>query len=110
MQSSRQAHTQTGLKRTLSIRHLVMLSLGGSIGTGLFLASGAPVFPKTPEAVALHYIDNLDAKLEMFRGAYETGEALAPRVFQRKAPLPANVVLPLPSVLPLEPDGEDALP
>ena len=43
-------------------------------------------------------------------GAYETGEALAPRVFQRKAPLPANVVLPLPSVLPLEPDGEDALP
>ena len=68
------------------------------------------MFPKTPEAVALHYIDNLDAKLEMFRGAYETGEALAPRVFQRKAPLPANVVLPLPSVLPLEPDGEDALP
>ena len=74
------------------------------------LAFGSPVFPKTPEAVALHYIDNLDAKLEMFRGAYETGEALAPRVLQRKAPLPANVVLPLPSVLPLEPDGEDALP
>lgn len=42
MQSSRQAHAQAGLKRTLSIRHLVMLSLGGSIGTGLFLASGAP--------------------------------------------------------------------
>ena len=46
----------------------------------------------------------------MFRGAYETSEVLAPRVLQRKAPLPANVVLPLPSVLPLEPDGEDALP
>ena len=74
------------------------------------LAFGSPVFPKTPEAVALHYIDNLDAKLEMFRGAYETSEALAPKVLQRKAPLPANVVLPLPSVLPLEPDGEDALP
>ena len=74
------------------------------------LAFGSPVFPKTPEAVALHYIDNLDAKLEMFRGAYETGEALAPRVLQRKAPLPANVVLPLPSVLPLEPDGADAMP
>ena len=36
--------------------------------------------------------------------------ALAPRVLQRKAPLPANVVLPLTSVLPLEPAGEDALP
>ena len=44
MQSSRQAHAQAGLKRTLSIRHLVMLSLGGSIGTGLFLASGVACF------------------------------------------------------------------
>lgn len=32
-----------GLRRTLTTRHLVMLSLGGSIGTGLFLASGASV-------------------------------------------------------------------
>ena len=46
----------------------------------------------------------------MFRGAYETSEALAPKVLQRKAPLPANVVLPLPSVLPLVPDGADAMP
>ena len=52
------------------------------------LAFGSPVFPKTPEAVALHYIDNLDAKLEMFRGAYETSEALAPRVLQRPPCLP----------------------
>ena len=74
------------------------------------LAFGSPVFPKTPEAVALHYIDNLDAKLEMFRSAYETSEALAPKVLQRKAPLPANVVLPLPSVLPFIPDGPDAMP
>ena len=27
---------------------------------------GSPVYPKTPEAMALHYIDNLDARLEMF--------------------------------------------
>src|SRR5438093_4485633 len=27
---------------------------------------GSPVEPKTPEAMALHYIDNLDSKLEMF--------------------------------------------
>ncbi len=28
------------LKRAMSTRHLVMLSLGGAIGTGLFLGSG----------------------------------------------------------------------
>jgi len=31
---------------------------------------GSPVLPKTPEAAALHYIDNLDARLEMFSDAY----------------------------------------
>ena len=55
MQSSRQAHAQAGLKRTLSIRHLVMLSLGGSIGTGLFLASGAPVSQAGPSGALLAY-------------------------------------------------------
>jgi 3'-5' exoribonuclease len=28
---------------------------------------GSPVSPKTPEAMALNYIDNMDARLEMFR-------------------------------------------
>ena len=28
------------LKRAMSTRHLVMISLGGAIGTGLFLGSG----------------------------------------------------------------------
>lgn len=31
----------TTLKRSLSARHLTMIALGGSIGTGLFVASGA---------------------------------------------------------------------
>ncbi len=35
------------------------------------LAFGSPVVPKTPEAYALHYIDNLDAKLQMVSEAYE---------------------------------------
>lgn len=61
------------------------------------LQFGSPVPPKTPEAAALHYIDNLDAKLEMFRGAYETSAPLAPGILQRKAPLPGNVITPLPS-------------
>ncbi len=62
------------------------------------LQFGSPVPPKTPEAAALHYIDNLDAKLEMFRGAYETSAPLAPGILQRKPPLPGNVVTPLPPV------------
>lgn len=62
------------------------------------LQFGSPVPPKTPEAAALHYIDNLDAKLEMFRGAYETSAPLSPSILQRKPPLPGNVVLPLPAM------------
>jgi 3'-5' exoribonuclease len=29
-------------------------------------AFGSPVLPMTPEAVALHYIDNMDAKIHTF--------------------------------------------
>jgi 3'-5' exoribonuclease len=38
---------------------------------------GSPVAPKTPEAMALHYIDNLDARLEMFAAGYTTAKPLA---------------------------------
>ncbi len=60
------------------------------------LEYGSPVVPKTPEALALNHADNMDAKMEMFRGAYESSPALAARIRQRKAPLPGNVVTPLP--------------
>jgi len=53
---------------------------------------GSPVEPKTPEAMALHYIDNLDSKLEMFAGGYVTAQPLAPRIFDRVRPLPGNLV------------------
>ena len=56
---------------------------------------GSPVFPKTPEAMALHYIDNLDARLEMFSAGYTTAKRLADRIFDRVRPLPANLVKPL---------------
>ncbi len=56
---------------------------------------GSPVPPKTPEAMALHYIDNLDAKMEMFRSAYESSELLANNVYQKRMPLPGNEVRPL---------------
>ncbi|MBV8226027.1 MAG: hypothetical protein JO232_12665 [Verrucomicrobia bacterium] len=52
--------------------------------------------PKTPEAIALHLIDNLDAKLEMMSVAYELGKRLGPDVIERVRPLPANLVTPLP--------------
>src|SRR5476651_1020534 len=53
---------------------------------------GSPVFPKTPEAMALHYIDNLDARLEMFAAGYTTAKLLAERIFDRVRPLPGNLV------------------
>ena len=56
---------------------------------------GSPVSPKTPEAMALHYIDNLDARLEMFAAGYTTAKPLAARIFDRVRPLPANLVAPL---------------
>jgi 3'-5' exoribonuclease len=59
------------------------------------LAFGSPTLPRTPEAFALHYIDNLDAKYEMLRMAYESAGELAPGIYERKFPLPAPLVEPL---------------
>jgi 3'-5' exoribonuclease len=70
------------------------------------LEFGSPVLPKTPEAVALHHVDNIDAKLEMFRKAYETGKELAPGIIEKFAPWPVNIVAPLPMVAPVPPLGE----
>src|SRR6266480_1306651 len=53
---------------------------------------GSPVAPKTPEAMLLHYIDNLDARLEMFAAGYLTAKPLAGRIFDRVRPLPGNLV------------------
>jgi 3'-5' exoribonuclease len=59
---------------------------------------GSPVLPKTPEAVVLHHVDNIDAKLEMFRRGYETSAQLGSGIYERVRPLPANLVEPLPAV------------
>ena len=59
------------------------------------LAFGSPVVPKTPEAFALHYIDNLDAKLQMVSEAYEKAPELGKNVFEKVWPLPGNLVRPL---------------
>jgi 3'-5' exoribonuclease len=62
------------------------------------LEFGSPVLPKTPEAVALHHVDNIDAKLEMFRKAYEGGRELAAGIIEKFSPWPVNIVVPLPAI------------
>lgn len=61
---------------------------------------GSPTLPRTPEAFALHYIDNLDAKLEMVKDAYAESSEVAPGIHDKRFPLPANLVDPLPAHLP----------
>ena len=71
---------------------------------------GSPVEPRTPEAMTLHYIDNLDARLEMFAAGYTTAKPLAPRIFERVWPLPGNLVTSLQkfqiTVAPAKPDDQ----
>ncbi|MFJ5715321.1 amino acid permease [Neobacillus sp. NPDC093127] len=43
------------LKRSLKSRHLTMISLGGTIGTGLFLASGGAIHEAGPGGALLSY-------------------------------------------------------
>ena len=57
---------------------------------------GSPVDPKTPEAFALHHLDNLDAKMEMLTAGYQTAKQLGPGIFERVRPLPGNFVKQLP--------------
>ncbi|MFL6558279.1 MAG: gamma-aminobutyrate permease, partial [Bacillus sp. (in: firmicutes)] len=46
----------TELKRSLKSRHLTMISLGGTIGTGLFLASGGAIHAAGPGGAILSYL------------------------------------------------------
>ncbi|RNB89941.1 amino acid permease [Brevibacillus fluminis] len=48
--------TAPQLKRGLQARHLTMISLGGSIGTGLFLASGASIHDAGPGGALVAYL------------------------------------------------------
>ncbi len=81
------------LKPTTEMTRLHLLHLIGSHhGQYEF---GSPVLPRTPEAFALHYIDNLDAKMEMIRDAYTQSKEVAPGIYDRMFPLPTNLVKPL---------------
>ena len=44
------------LRKRLSSRHLSMIAMGGSIGTGLFIASGGTIHLAGPSGAMLAYI------------------------------------------------------
>jgi 3'-5' exoribonuclease len=74
----------------LHLTHLILSHHGE-------LQFGSPVPPKTPEAFALHYIDNLDAKMEMVSAAYQNSAQLGPRIYEKVWPLPGHLMAPLPA-------------
>ncbi|HEY5752547.1 MAG TPA: HD domain-containing protein [Chthoniobacterales bacterium] len=62
---------------------------------------GSPVLPKTPEAVALNAIDNLDARLEIFFQGYATLPLVASRIHDKVRILNHYLVKPLPAFEPV---------
>jgi 3'-5' exoribonuclease len=68
--------------------HLIAAHLGE-------LQFGSPVEPKTPEAIALNMVDNLDAKLEMLAMAYARQPEIAPGIHERVKSLNTSPVKPL---------------
>lgn len=74
---------------------------------------GSPVLPKTPEAVALNAIDNLDARLEIFFQGYSTQPLVAPRIHDKVRILNHYLVKPLPAFVTSserEKEAADAVP
>jgi 3'-5' exoribonuclease len=61
------------------------------------LQFGSPVEPKTPEAIALNMVDNLDAKLEMLSMAYARQPEIAPGIHERVKALNTSPVKSLSS-------------
>ncbi|MFE4241061.1 amino acid permease [Peribacillus butanolivorans] len=55
MSNSQTTSNPTELKRSLKARHLMMISLGGTIGTGLFLASGGAIHTAGPGGALAAY-------------------------------------------------------
>ncbi|GAB5056777.1 hypothetical protein COSHB9_11650 [Companilactobacillus alimentarius] len=53
METSKKTHIK--LKRNMEARHLFMISLGGVIGTGLFLSSGYTIHEAGPIGTILAY-------------------------------------------------------
>lgn len=50
------ASEQRGLKRDLRLRHMIMIAISGTIGTGLFLTSGLTIATAGPGGALLAYV------------------------------------------------------
>jgi len=59
--------------------------------------------------MALHYIDNLDARWEVIAAGYTTAKPLAARIFDRVRPLLGNLVKSLDKFLPKTPSKDGTL-
>ena len=55
MASAGNPKDDTGLERKMESRHLTMISLGGVIGTGLFVSSGYTIHQAGPLGAILAY-------------------------------------------------------
>lgn len=73
--------------KLLHLRHLILSHHGTK-------EWGSPVEPKTYEAMLLHMVDNIDAKMEMLRAAREKVAEIAPGVIGKSWPLGTSVVTP----------------
>lgn len=51
---------ENGVHRKLRSRHLAMIALGGTIGTGLFVGSGGALAKGGPVGALLGYVSSLD--------------------------------------------------
>jgi len=58
------------------------------------LEFGSPVTPKTPEAMLLHHIDNIDAKFEMYARGYNESGKLSSSIYDWTKPI-GRIVEPL---------------
>ncbi|VEA29195.1 amino acid permease [Salmonella enterica subsp. enterica] len=56
LQQSPPAEPEGGLRRNLKKRHLLMMSLGGTIGTGLFIGIAEPLSSVGPAGTLLAYL------------------------------------------------------
>lgn len=53
---------------------------------------GSPVEPSCIEAVILHFVDNMDAKVNMMHDCYANGERLTPWLVKKAFPLERNLI------------------
>jgi 3'-5' exoribonuclease len=75
------------------------------------LEFGSPILPKTPEAALLHFIDNIDARLEMFSTAYQSASPGETTIKPTLEWVKSLGVAPVPSLPHFSPTGaKDFLP